>query len=77
MEFIDDSRKPKAIVPPLKLPQDKDSATKSKSTSIQGLMKKYDQILQKRFQAKEILTERNEPRLKKPISDELLIKIYK
>ncbi|KAM3133288.1 hypothetical protein pb186bvf_014581 [Paramecium bursaria] len=62
-------KEPKAVVPPLKLDQ------KSQS-SIQNLMKKYDHILQKRFQAKEILTERNEPRSKK-ITDEMLIRIYK
>lgn len=63
-------------MPPLKL-QDSAKSSSNKSSTMQNLMKKYDQILQKRFQVKEILTERNEPKSHKKISDEMLIKIYK
>ncbi|CAD8062270.1 unnamed protein product [Paramecium sonneborni] len=59
-------QQPKIPIPPLKLQESAKSSTttlpNNKSTSIQSLMKKYDQILQKRFQVKEILTERNETR---------------
>ncbi|CAD8151121.1 unnamed protein product [Paramecium pentaurelia] len=61
------SQQPKIPIPPLKLQESAKSSTttaanNNKSTSIQSLMKKYDQILQKRFQVKEILTERNDTR---------------
>ncbi|CAD8153732.1 unnamed protein product [Paramecium octaurelia] len=62
------SQQPKVLIPPLKLQESAKSSTttaannNNKSTSIQSLMKKYDQILQKRFQVKEILTERNDIR---------------
>ncbi|CAD8156808.1 unnamed protein product [Paramecium pentaurelia] len=64
------SQQPKLLIPPLKLQDSIKSSTttvannnnNNKSTSIQSLMKKYDQILQKRFQVKEILTERNDTR---------------
>ncbi|CAD8167905.1 unnamed protein product [Paramecium pentaurelia] len=65
-QSIQQPQQPKIPIPPLKLQESaKSSATtvpNNKSTSIQSLMKKYDQILQKRFQVKEILTERNEIR---------------
>ncbi|CAD8055422.1 unnamed protein product [Paramecium primaurelia] len=65
-QSIQQPQQPKIPIPPLKLQESAKSSTttlpNNKSTTIQSLMKKYDQILQKRFQVKEILTERNETR---------------